>query len=376
MRVALVDPRRRRPHRQRLRPRRRDRGLRSSDHRDRRHRHPGAGAGGRRRHRQGPGPGPGRRRRRLRARVGPPRLRVGVHALGCRAARRARPPRLRRRQAGRVRSSSARSAGWSTGSASIRSRRSTTPRWSSPASSSATARSCTTGWSWRAATARWQVVAYRLEPSTEDTPRPAPEPLTVVRDSRVPPHRRAQPAHGRRQGVAGARRRDPGGAGRPTRWRRCALPRSRSVDGASGLRAVRESPSGAGPLAALAAAGAALRARGLDGSGAGARRRPARRRRARCSRWLRDRPGAPTVVPRVDGRLQPVCARYGADALLAAESLVVGRRPFAPRAARRRRPRRDRRDASGRRWPTATPSSTSTPRPTPSGSACTCPGLA
>jgi molybdopterin-guanine dinucleotide biosynthesis protein A len=40
-------------------------------------------------------------------------------------------------------------------------------------------------------------------------------------------------------------------------------------------------------------------------------------------------PGAPTVVPRAGGHLQPVCARYGADALLAAESLVVaGLRPF------------------------------------------------
>ena len=48
------------------------------------------------------------------------------------------------------------------------------------------------------------------------------------------------------------------------------------------------------------------------------------RRRAASSRWLRDRPGEPTAVLRVDGRLQPVCARYGADALLAAESLVVG----------------------------------------------------
>ena len=35
---------------------------------------------------------------------------------------------------------------------------------------------------------------------------------------------------------------------------------------------------------------------------------------SRCSRFLRDWPGAPTVVPEVDGRLQPVCARYGADA--------------------------------------------------------------
>jgi molybdopterin-guanine dinucleotide biosynthesis protein A len=29
------------------------------------------------------------------------------------------------------------------------------------------------------------------------------------------------------------------------------------------------------------------------------------------------------VVPCVDRRLQPVCARYGADALMAADSLVV-----------------------------------------------------
>ena len=41
-------------------------------------------------------------------------------------------------------------------------------------------------------------------------------------------------------------------------------------------------------------------------------------------RWLRDRPGAPTVVLRVDGRLQPVCARYGPDALVAAASLIAG----------------------------------------------------
>jgi molybdopterin-guanine dinucleotide biosynthesis protein A len=41
-------------------------------------------------------------------------------------------------------------------------------------------------------------------------------------------------------------------------------------------------------------------------------------------RWLRDRPGAPTVVLRVEDRLQPVCARYGPDALLAAGSLIAG----------------------------------------------------
>ena len=34
---------------------------------------------------------------------------------------------------------------------------------------------------------------------------------------------------------------------------------------------------------------------------------------------LRDWPGAPTAVPEADGRLQPVCARYGPDELLAAD---------------------------------------------------------
>jgi molybdenum cofactor guanylyltransferase len=94
-------------------------------------------------------------------------------------------------------------------------------------------------------------------------------------------------------------------------------------DGASDLEHVRESPAGAGPLAALATAGAVLRARNFAG--------PALVLAVDLPavdepflRWLRDRPGASTVVPRVDGRLQPVCARYGADALLAAESLVVG----------------------------------------------------
>ena len=94
-------------------------------------------------------------------------------------------------------------------------------------------------------------------------------------------------------------------------------------DGVSGLPAIREQPPGAGPLAGLAAAGAWLREHGHPG--------PALllavdlpRIDEPLLRWLRDRPGAPTVVLRVDGRLQPVCARYGGDALLAAESLVTG----------------------------------------------------
>jgi molybdenum cofactor guanylyltransferase len=94
-------------------------------------------------------------------------------------------------------------------------------------------------------------------------------------------------------------------------------------DGLSGLAAVREQPTGAGPLAALAATGSWLRERGHHGAAIllavdlPGVDEP-------FLRWLSERPGEPTVVLRVDGRLQPVCARYGADALLAAGSLVTG----------------------------------------------------
>ena len=94
-------------------------------------------------------------------------------------------------------------------------------------------------------------------------------------------------------------------------------------DGRSGLPAVREQPPRSGPLAALAAAGDALRQRGHRG--------PALllavdlpRIDEPFLRWLRDRPGEPTAVPRVDGRLQLVCARYSGEALLAAGSLIAG----------------------------------------------------
>jgi molybdenum cofactor guanylyltransferase len=93
-------------------------------------------------------------------------------------------------------------------------------------------------------------------------------------------------------------------------------------DGVSGLPAVREQPAGAGPLAALAAGGGWLRDRGHCG--------PALLLAVdlpgvddRILGWLRGRHGEPTCVLRVGGRLQPVCARYGADALIAAESLVA-----------------------------------------------------
>jgi molybdopterin-guanine dinucleotide biosynthesis protein A len=94
-------------------------------------------------------------------------------------------------------------------------------------------------------------------------------------------------------------------------------------DGHSGVTALREAPPGGGPLAALAAAGDWLRERGhLDTAILLAVDLP--RVDERFLRWLRDRPGAPTAVLRVEGRLQPVCARYGPDALLAAGSLVAG----------------------------------------------------
>src|SRR4051794_5692653 len=107
------------------------------------------------------------------------------------------------------------------------------------------------------------------------------------------------------------------------RLRAVCSPVIEAGDGVSGLAAVREAPPGGGPLAALAAAGTWLRERGHSGCTLLlAVDLPAVDESA--LRWLRDRPGEPTVVLRVGGRLQPVCARYGPDALLAAGSLVAG----------------------------------------------------
>jgi molybdopterin-guanine dinucleotide biosynthesis protein A len=94
-------------------------------------------------------------------------------------------------------------------------------------------------------------------------------------------------------------------------------------DGSSGLPSVREQPARSGPLAALAAAGATLREAGHDGAvvvlavDLPAVDEP-------LLRWLRDRTGTPTAVPRVGGRLQMVCARYGGAALVEAQNLVSG----------------------------------------------------
>jgi molybdopterin-guanine dinucleotide biosynthesis protein A len=92
--------------------------------------------------------------------------------------------------------------------------------------------------------------------------------------------------------------------------------------GRTGLPWVTEQPAGSGPLAALAAGGNAVRALGIPGAALlVAVDLP--RVGIPLLELLRDWPGAPTAVPEAGGRLQPVCARYGPDALLAAESLVI-----------------------------------------------------
>lgn len=88
--------------------------------------------------------------------------------------------------------------------------------------------------------------------------------------------------------------------------------------GRSGLRAVREDPPGAGPLAALVAGADALDPRhgvlllacdlpGVD---------------AALLAELRDDPAPGTLVPEADGRLQYTCARYAPDAMATARALL------------------------------------------------------
>jgi len=88
--------------------------------------------------------------------------------------------------------------------------------------------------------------------------------------------------------------------------------------GASDLPAVREDPPGSGPLAALVAGAAALAVQGVEGPvlvlGVDL---PFVERTLLA--WLAGQPGSGTVVPRVDGSPQPLCARYGwADLAVAA----------------------------------------------------------
>ena len=96
--------------------------------------------------------------------------------------------------------------------------------------------------------------------------------------------------------------------------------------GWSGLPAVREDPPGSGPLAALSAGAAALRAGGHDGPvlllavdmpSVG----------VELLRLLAGRAGPGTAVPRAGGHPQPMCARYGPDVLAAVdERLAAGGR--------------------------------------------------
>jgi molybdopterin-guanine dinucleotide biosynthesis protein A len=86
---------------------------------------------------------------------------------------------------------------------------------------------------------------------------------------------------------------------------------------------VSEQPAGAGPLAALAAGAVALREIDWD-SNALLFAVDLPNVGVPLLELRRDWPGAPTVVPEAVGRLQPVCARYGPAALLAASSLVTG----------------------------------------------------
>jgi molybdopterin-guanine dinucleotide biosynthesis protein A len=88
--------------------------------------------------------------------------------------------------------------------------------------------------------------------------------------------------------------------------------------GRSGLPVVREDPPGSGPLAALVA-GATV----LGGDSVLLLACDLVAVEAPLLRLLAGWPGAPTVVPRVAGRDQLVCARYGADAIAAAPGLLA-----------------------------------------------------
>src|SRR5687767_7248553 len=96
--------------------------------------------------------------------------------------------------------------------------------------------------------------------------------------------------------------------------------------GWSELAAVREDPPGSGPLAALSAGAAGLRAAGHTG--------PVLvlavdmpRVGEELLRFLAERPGTATAVPRAGGHPQPMCARYGPDVLAAVdERLAAGGR--------------------------------------------------
>jgi molybdopterin-guanine dinucleotide biosynthesis protein A len=100
--------------------------------------------------------------------------------------------------------------------------------------------------------------------------------------------------------------------------------------GRSGLRVVSEDRPGAGPLVALVAGWRALTAEGHAG--------PVvvlacdlPKMSEPLLRFIAGRPGSGSVVPVVDGRPQPLCARYSASALdHAAMKVGAGWQSLAP----------------------------------------------
>jgi molybdopterin-guanine dinucleotide biosynthesis protein A len=91
--------------------------------------------------------------------------------------------------------------------------------------------------------------------------------------------------------------------------------------GVTRLQHAREEPAGSGPLAALVAGTEALGSLGHTGA-AVLLAVDLPNVDVPLLELLRDWDGLPTVVPEAGGRLQPVCARYGPDALRVAAALV------------------------------------------------------
>ena len=100
---------------------------------------------------------------------------------------------------------------------------------------------------------------------------------------------------------------------------------ARSIEvgpGYSHLPSVVESPAGTGPLAAVAAGWEALAEAGWTGPVlVVATDLPCLT--TGMLRWLSARPGRRSVVPVVDGRVQPLCARYSAPDMQRAVRLVA-----------------------------------------------------
>ena len=93
--------------------------------------------------------------------------------------------------------------------------------------------------------------------------------------------------------------------------------------GLGALPVVRDDPPGRGPLAAVADGGAALLAHGHDGPTLVLAVDVPRADVALLT-WLAAHPSEHSVVPRVAGMAQSLCARYSAEALVVAQRLVAG----------------------------------------------------